>query len=157
MSPLECFLCLPVLQIYCDCVYLHCKFIVTPGICTLCVYSAVASPFVPFRKQWAASKSLAPVIQPATLMLHAGRSVQHLQYCIRKALCLSCVLLHHPPPPISHVHVRAEGCPKRLILGHFFFVTKPGGGGVRAGPPPQLYPPLLLPLNRRFGCDADLQ
>ena len=48
VSPVECLLCLPVLQIYYDCVYLHRKFILTAGICTLCVYSVAAGPFVPF-------------------------------------------------------------------------------------------------------------
>ena len=36
VSPVKCLLCLLVLQIYFDCVYLHCKFIVTASICTLC-------------------------------------------------------------------------------------------------------------------------
>ena len=50
-----------------------------------------------------------------------------------------------PPPP---VHVRAEGCPKRPVLGHFFFIPKyhdffcdqggGGGGGVQPAPPPPL-------------------
>ena len=45
MSPVECLLCLPVLQIYRDCVYLHRKFLVTAGICRLCVYFVVTGPF----------------------------------------------------------------------------------------------------------------
>jgi len=42
VSPVECLLCLLVLQIYYDHVYLHGKFIPTAGICTRCVYSVVA-------------------------------------------------------------------------------------------------------------------
>ena len=41
MPLVECLLCLPVLQVYCNCVYLDCKSIVAAGICTLCVYSVV--------------------------------------------------------------------------------------------------------------------
>ena len=38
VSPVECLLCLPVLQICCDCIYLHYKFLVIASICTLYVY-----------------------------------------------------------------------------------------------------------------------
>jgi len=48
VSPVECLLCLPVLQIYRACVYLYCKFLLTAGICTLCVSSVVAGPLFLF-------------------------------------------------------------------------------------------------------------
>ena len=75
-------------------------------------------------------------------------------------LCACHVCCCTPPPP-SHIHVRAEGCPKRPVLGNFFvtkyrdlFCDQCGGSG--PDPPPKLYPPLSLPLAQYIPTSAFL-
>ena len=78
--------------------------------------------------------------------------------------CHVCCCITPPHPP--HVHVQAEGCPKRPVLGHFFLVTRyrdlfcdqagsGGGGGIaqssfgggpdRTPPPPPPTPVISSP------------
>ena len=66
VSPVEYLLCLPVLQIYRDCVYLHYKFLLTAGIC-MCILLLQAPLFFPV-----AVAAIVAVIMTGHVVVAAG-------------------------------------------------------------------------------------